>query len=111
MRNMSFALTTEQYRNGTKTVTRRMNWETLTKGDEFMGVEKGMGLKKGEKMKRLGPAAVVSVRREPLRRMIDEPERQGQAGAQHAGKPQLEFLIPDFLRSEIENSLQLLAYK
>lgn len=73
-RNMSFAMTTEQYRNGSKDVTRRWTWENAKAGDVIMGVEKTMGLKKGDKMVRLGPAEIVSVRREPLDRMIKEPE-------------------------------------
>ena len=73
-RNMSFSMTTEQYRNGTKDVTRRWSWEHAKPGDIVMGVEKAMGLKKGESMVRLGPAEIVSVRREPLDRMVKEPE-------------------------------------
>lgn len=60
MRNMSFALTTEQYRNRTKTVTRRLGWKNLKPGEKFMGVEKGMGLKKGEKVKRLHASECVA---------------------------------------------------
>ena len=66
MRNMSFSLTTPQFRARSKTVTRRLGWEHLKPGDQLMGVVKGMGLKLGEKVERLGPIEVVSVRREPL---------------------------------------------
>jgi hypothetical protein len=38
------------------------------------GIEKGQGLKKGERIKRLGQIQVVSSRREPLRRMTDDLE-------------------------------------
>ena len=48
-RNMSFAMTTEQVRNQTKTVTRRQGWRFLNAGDILQPVVKGMGLKKGEK--------------------------------------------------------------
>ena len=74
MRNISFALTTAQFRARTKTVTRRNGWRFLRGGETLMGVERGMGLKKGETVQRLGPIRVLSVRREPLRRLIDEPE-------------------------------------
>ena len=37
-----------------------------------MAVEKGMGLKKGEKIKQLGLIEIVSVRAEPLAAMIDD---------------------------------------
>lgn len=73
-RNMSFAMTTPQYRDGSKDVTRRWAWENAKAGDVIMGVEKAMGLKKGEKVVQLGPAEILSVRREPLDRMIKEPE-------------------------------------
>lgn len=71
---MSFALTTEQIRAGTKTVTRRLGWHFLTPGTLIQPVRKGMGLKPGEKVERLrGPIRVVSVRSEQLRRMSDYP--------------------------------------
>ncbi len=66
MRNMSFSLTTKQFIDGSKTVTRRLGWKFLKAGDRVMAVEKGMGLKKGEKVKRLGAFEVQGVRREPL---------------------------------------------
>jgi hypothetical protein len=73
VRNMSFALTTDQIRAGTKTVTRRMGWRNLKPGTLIQPVKKGMGLKPGEKIERLrGPIRVTGVRREPLRLMIDD---------------------------------------
>lgn len=65
-RNMSFSLTTEQFKAKTKTVTRRFGWNFLNPGDIICGVEKAMGLKKGEKMKRLGLIRIKSVRSESL---------------------------------------------
>lgn len=65
-RNMSFAMTTEQFKNKTKTVTRRFGWNFLKPGDIVCGVEKSMGLQKGEKIKKLGLIRIVSIRREPL---------------------------------------------
>lgn len=72
MRNMSFALTTQAFRERRKTITRRLGWWFLKPGDEVMGVEKGMGLKKGEKVIRLGPIRILCVRREPLNRIDQE---------------------------------------
>lgn len=73
MRNMSFSLTTDQIRDGTKTVTRRLGWKFLKPGDLVRPVVKGMGLKKGEKVQPIrGPLRVVSARRETLRDMIYE---------------------------------------
>ena len=64
--NMSFSLTTAQYRNRSKTVTRRQGWWYLKPGDVFMGIEKGQGLKKGEKVKRMHASRVVSTREERI---------------------------------------------
>lgn len=66
MRNISFAITTAQFKNRTKTVTRRNGWENLKVGEILMGVEKSQGLKRGEKIVHLGPIKVISVNREPL---------------------------------------------
>lgn len=66
MRNISFALTTEQFLDGSKTVTRRLGWISLKPGDTLCAVEKSQGLKKGEKVRKLGTILVVDVRREPL---------------------------------------------
>ena len=36
MRNISFSLTTRQFRDGSKDVTRRVNWQNLKPGDHLM---------------------------------------------------------------------------
>lgn len=78
MRNMSFAMTTAQFLDGSKDVTRRFGWWFLKSGDRIRAVEKAMGLKKGEKMKVLGVTEVVSVRREPLYAITeDDCQREG----------------------------------
>lgn len=66
MRNISFALTTPQFIAGTKDVTRRMGWLFLKPGDVLQAVEKGQGLGKGGKIKRLGTIRVLDVHREKL---------------------------------------------
>lgn len=71
-RNMSFAMTTQQVKDRTKTVTRRYGWLFLKPGDILNGVEKAMGLQKGEKIKRLCTIRVVRVRQEPLEAMTEE---------------------------------------
>lgn len=73
MRNISFAITTQQFISQTKTVTRRVGWRDLKPGERLQAVEKCMGLKLGEKMKKLGTVRVLTVRREPLREMTDNP--------------------------------------
>lgn len=67
MRNMSFAMTTTQIRNRTKTVTRRFGWWFLKPGDRVQAVAKCQGLKKGEKVERLAVLKIVSVHKEQLR--------------------------------------------
>ena len=80
-RNMSFALTTEQFKNRTKTVTRRLGWKFLRPSDILMGCEKCMGLKPGEKINRLGLIRGVSAWREPLTDITpDDVEREGFPG-------------------------------
>lgn len=88
MRNISFFLTTEQFHDRTKTVTRRVGWEKLQPGTELMGCVKCQGLKPGELMERLGVIEVVSVIREPLDRMAWDHE-YGQAEAIKEGFPRL----------------------
>jgi hypothetical protein len=73
-RHLSFALTTQQFRDGSKTVTRRLGWAGLQAGTCLEAVKQSQGLKRGEKVERLGPIRVVDVRREPLRRMLDDAE-------------------------------------
>jgi hypothetical protein len=73
VKNISFSMTTRQFRAKTKGVTRRMGWTTLKPSDRLMGCEKCMGRKPGEPLVRLGPIAILSVRRERLDRMITEP--------------------------------------
>lgn len=83
MRNISFFITQGQFRQRTKTVTRRLGWKNLKVGDQLMGVVKGQGLRKGEKIERLGPIEIVAVRREWLDGMLyhhygkTEPAREG----------------------------------
>ena len=72
-RNISFAMTTEQVKAKTKTVTRRIAWWTLKPGTLLQPVEKGMGLKKGEKAVKIGGLIrVVSARKEPLNAITKE---------------------------------------
>jgi len=66
MRNMSFMLTTEQIKNRTKTVTRRLGWWFLQPGDILNACEKCQGLKKGEKIKKLCQIRVTSAKSEFL---------------------------------------------
>lgn len=73
-RNMSFALTTAQFLDHTKTVTRRAGWEHLKLGDVVCGVKKAMGLRPGEQIERLGMIRIKDVRRERLRRLLTDTD-------------------------------------
>lgn len=87
-RNMSFSLTTAQFRARTKHITRRDGWLNLKEGDVVIGVEKCMGLKKGERVVSLCPIRVTDVRREPLSLLIADPD-YGRSEAVLEGFPHL----------------------
>lgn len=74
MRNISFALTTRQFLDRSKTVTRRVGWAFLKPGDLLCGIKKGQGLKKGEKVNRLGVIRVVGVSREWMSDFRSRPD-------------------------------------
>lgn len=59
MRLISFSMTEGAFVAGTKTVTRRLGWTKLTPGTRLMAVNKAMGLKRGEKPRRLGEIEVA----------------------------------------------------
>lgn len=64
---MSFHATVEAFRNRSKTVTRRLRWNTLRPGDLLMGVNKSpFALRPGETLDRLGVVEVLDTRRERL---------------------------------------------
>ena len=91
MRNLSFALTTEQFRQRTKTVTRRKGtwWGSVLKtGTLLCGVEKSQGIKKGG-LVRLGTIRVVSVGLEGLCVMSGYPS-YGLSEARAEGFPELD---------------------
>jgi hypothetical protein len=77
-RNMSFAMTTRQFIDQSKTVTRRFGWGFLKPGDIVCGVKKAMGLKAGESIERLGLIRIISTRWEPLNQITaDDVIREG----------------------------------
>jgi hypothetical protein len=79
VRNISFALTTDQIRKRTKTVTRRIGWTFLKPGTLLQPVEKCQGLKKGEHVEKIGSAIrAVNVRRERLADItLDDVRKEG----------------------------------
>ena len=77
-RNMSFMLTTPQVKDETKDVTRRLGWWGLKRGEVVCAIEKGQGLKKGERVKRLKMIRIVAVRVEQLKTITaTEVRREG----------------------------------
>jgi hypothetical protein len=79
MKHMSFALTKDQILEQTKTVTRRLGWDSLKPGDMIQPVEKCMGLKKGQKRKKIGcPIRITSFNKERLQDISRyEVEKEG----------------------------------
>lgn len=63
MRNMSFSMTKQQFKDRTKWVTRRLGWWNLRAGEIVRAVEKAQGLKKGEHIVELGKIEIVSTQR------------------------------------------------
>ena len=86
--NISFSLTTPQFKARTKDVTRRLGWKNLKPGQVLQACEKCQGLKKGQHPVKLGPIEVVSVRRERLDRLDTEP-LYGFCEVVHEGFPKL----------------------
>lgn len=74
MRHISFSMTTQQVRERSKDVTRRDGWCGAKAGDLLRGVEKAMGLKRGERVVPLCVIRVLSVRREPLSVLVADAE-------------------------------------
>lgn len=72
MKNISFALTTEQFIDGSKDVTRRLGWKHLKIGEVLMACRKCQGLKPGEKLEKLGPIKVLSLHHERLDAITQE---------------------------------------
>lgn len=66
MKNISFSMTLEQFKNRKKFVTRRMGWHGLAKRSDLQAVEKAQGLKKGEKIQKLDVIRVFFVSSQPL---------------------------------------------
>ena len=80
-RNLSVAATIDQVRNRQKTVTRRVGWKSLKAGQILNLVEKSMGLKPGQKVKRICQVVVTQVTQEPLSAVTDlDVEKEGFPG-------------------------------
>lgn len=88
---MSVAFTEQAVRDRTKTVTRRKGWwedkngrRLVKPGDRITLCRKVMGRKKGEPLVRICDVEVVSIRREPLSRVMSygypEMAREGFPG-------------------------------
>lgn len=77
-RNMSFSITTEQMYSRTKSVTRRTGWTDLKPATEITAVEKAMGLRKGDKIRKICRIWILSNTREKLNDITkDEVVKEG----------------------------------
>ena len=90
MRNMSFSETTDAFRENRKDVTRRLGWKNLKPGEHFMAIEKGQGLKKGEKVVRLGECVCIMNTPEQVQDIICWPIRFGRKETEREGFPELD---------------------
>jgi len=84
----AFFLTTQQFLDGSKTVTRRLGWRNLEVGQRLRACKKCMGLKKGQNVKPLGVIEVVDVRRELLSDLYYKPQ-YGQRECRLEGFPEM----------------------
>ena len=86
MRLISCSLTERQVRDRTKTETRRLKWLHVKPGQLLCFVDKAMGLKKGQKPKRIAIVRVTSVRREFLCKITQSAvDREGFHGLSPQG--------------------------
>jgi len=90
-RNISFALTTRQFNERTKDVTRRLGWEFLKVGDRLHGCKKCMGLRPDEPLVRLHDIEVTIIRRERLDRIVTDPVY----GSEELRREGFPFMSPD----------------
>lgn len=86
---MAFSATKEQIRAGTKTVTRRLGWSDLESGEEFCAIEKGQGLKKGEKIVRMAVLRCIYNTPDTLAALEERPA-YGNSEAAKEGFPQMD---------------------
>ncbi len=104
MRLISCSLTEPQVRAGTKDVTRRLGWLNVKVGERLMFCRKIMGRKKGEPLVRIRAIEVVSVRREPLGKMLSwwsDAAQYGEDEVKREGFPEMSPLnfIEFFMKS------------
>lgn len=109
MRNMSFSMTTQQMKDGTKDITRRIGWWNAKPGDRYRAVEKAMGLKKGEKIKELGIIEVISVRKEPLNSITKEDCRR--EGFPHFEPQDFVQMLVDHLKVKPDVEVNRIEFK
>ena len=76
MRHMSFFYTQHQFHDRTKDVTRRLGWTFLKRGDLVQGVLQVQGIKKGQRVKKLGVIRIKNVRFEPLYKITKNDVRR-----------------------------------
>ncbi len=72
--NISFNKTIPQMIAYAKLTTRRLGWWNLKPGQVLQAIEKGQGLKKGEKIVPIHPIQIISVSQEPLNLIVQLPK-------------------------------------
>ena len=88
-RYISFALTTKQIRDQTKTVTRRKGWKFFKTGTILNACVKFRGLRPGEKIQKICQIRVTGVEQQPLDSMCFPNCEYGRDEARKEGFPEL----------------------
>lgn len=79
MRNISFAMTTNQVIRREKACTRRFGWDFVEPDQHLQGVNKCQGLKPGEHPVKLAEIIVLDSQWEPLNEIIKRPVREAKS--------------------------------
>lgn len=94
MRNASFIYTEAQIRDGTKDITRRLEWLWAKPGMRVMACRKCMGRKAGEPLVRIREIEIVSVRREHLDALLNRDEYNASMAQQECNREGFPELTP-----------------
>lgn len=108
MRRMSYAMTINQFLDGTKEASRRFGWLNLKPGEHYMGTDRVMGFKKGEHPRDLGECVCVSNVPEPVGDIIKYPVRNGRREVDLEGFPNMSEL--DFAKMLIRSHWKSIKY-
>lgn len=108
-RLMSVALTEQQVRDRSKSVTRHLGWRFLRPGDRLTLCRKVMGRKPGEALVRIAEVEVMDVRREPLSAIY--PADVAREGFQHLSREDFIEFFCEHMRCTPETEVTRIAWR